>query len=311
MLFGDQTVTVSEDVDLSEEADSEEGFALAQRIRSIDKGLNLGMMALAWLMLIPMLQRQRVLSFSYLIMAAYLIALSLFKGLNGGAAFSDWAIPAHATRWLPCVALTLWFYLKPHKENQPYTIVRWLLIIAASTTFAKMTEEHSFWHTIQLTEDVNLVTLDTNYSAKGPQEQWLEKQLVALRPRSKWLITNYHRPLFPAVKSVSSQAAVFVPLFEKYNVDLSLESDGHCIKRTVPIRNGKKDPTGVVCLGEGGLGVGQYKPKVDRWYLQDGGYVSRGHHVMQLDFSAKGMSIETILLNGKVVDPYVMKPRSK
>lgn len=175
----------------------------------------------------------------------------------------------------------------------------------------KMTEKHSYWHTTQLTDDVNIVTLDTNVSAQGPQKEWLEKQLATLRPKSKWLITNYHRPLFPAVKSVPSQAAVFVPLFEKYNVDLSLESDGHCIKRTVPIRNGKKDPTGVVYIGEGGLGVGQRQPKPDHWYFQDGGYVSRGHHVMQLDFSAKQMKIETILLNGKVVDSYVMKPRSK
>lgn len=172
------------------------------------------------------------------------------------------------------------------------------------------TEKRSFWHTIQLTDDVNIVTLDTNYTANGPQEEWLEKQLSKLR-KSKWLMTNYHRPLFPAVKTVPSQAKVFVPLFEKYNVDLSIESDGHCIKRTVPIRDGKKDPTGVVYIGEGGLGVGQYKPKVDLWYLADGGYVSRGHHVMQLDFSADEMKIETILLNGDVVDPYVMKARKK
>ncbi len=175
----------------------------------------------------------------------------------------------------------------------------------------KMTEKHSFWHTVTLTDDVNIVTLDTNYSAKGPQEEWLDQQLAELRPKSKWLITNYHRPLFPAVKSPAGQAAVFVPLFEKHNVDLALESDGHCIKRTVPIRNGKKDATGVVYIGEGGLGVGQYQPKPDLWYLQDGGYVSRGHHVMQLSFSAKELKIETILLEGKVIDPYVMTPRAK
>jgi hypothetical protein len=34
-----------------------------------------------------------------------------------------------------------------------------------------------------------------------------------------------------------------------------IESDGHVINRTVPIRNEKKDSTGVVSVGEGDLGV--------------------------------------------------------
>ena len=48
-------------------------------------------------------------------------------------------------------------------------------------------------------------------------------------------------------------------LFEKYNVDLALESDGHCIKRTVPIRNGKQD-NWVVYVGEGGLELANAAP---------------------------------------------------
>ncbi len=175
----------------------------------------------------------------------------------------------------------------------------------------KMTDKHSFWHTISLGEDVQIITLDTNYSAKGPQEKWLTKQLSTIRPKTTWLLTNYHRPLYPAVKSPAGQTAVFVPLFEKYNVDLALESDGHCIKRTVPIRDGKKDASGVVYIGEGGLGVGQYRPKEDLWYLKNGGYVSRGHHVMQLSFSKDALNIETILMNGKVTDTHTLKPRAK
>lgn len=101
---------------------------------------------------------------------------------------------------------------------------------------------------------------------------------------------------------------MFVPLFEKYNVDLALESDGHCIKRTVPIRNGKQNPTGVVYVGEGGLGVGQRRPKQDHWYLKDG-YTGRGHHVMQLSFSNDALTVETIMLEGNTVDKTTLKPR--
>jgi acid phosphatase type 7 len=172
------------------------------------------------------------------------------------------------------------------------------------------TSKPSYWHNTQITKDVNIITLDTNYTANGPQEQWLKQQLATLRPKSRYLLTNYHRPLFPAVKSVPDQAAVFVPLFEHYNIDLALESDGHCIKRTAPIRNGKIDPTGITYIGEGGLGVGQREPNKDLWYLKDG-YTSRGHHIYLLHFTKESLKVNTILLNGNIVDEFKLTPRSK
>jgi hypothetical protein len=172
------------------------------------------------------------------------------------------------------------------------------------------TKERSYWHNTQVTKDVNIITLDTNTSAKGPQEKWLTEQLALLRPKSSYLLTNYHRPLFPAVKDVPEHAAVFVPLFEQYNVDLALESDGHCIKRTAPLRDGKIDPTGVTYIGEGGLGVGQRDPKKDLWYLK-GGYVGRGHHIYLLHFTKSAIKVDTILINGKIEDTFELKPRKK
>ncbi|NQZ58973.1 MAG: metallophosphoesterase family protein [Lentisphaeraceae bacterium] len=170
--------------------------------------------------------------------------------------------------------------------------------------------KQSDWHTTNLGKDVALVTLDTNVSAGGEQKKWLEKELTRLRPQSKWLITQYHRPLYPAVKKPARHAQFFCPLFDKFNVDLACESDGHCIKRTVPIRNGKADPTGVTYIGEGGLGVGQYKPKPDLWYLK-GGKVSRGHHIMLLGFSDEKLRIRTILMDGSTFDDHSLNVREK
>ncbi len=165
---------------------------------------------------------------------------------------------------------------------------------------------YQYWQTTHLGGGVNIITLDTNVSPRGPQEQWLTQQLATLRKKSTWLLTNYHRPLFPAVKSAPAHAKVFVPLFEKFNVDLALESDGHCIKRTVPIRNGKMDPTGVTYIGEGGLGVQQRQPHKDRWFLK-GGLISRGHHMMVLDFQPKYIEIKVRLLNGKTLDSFKLR----
>ena len=166
------------------------------------------------------------------------------------------------------------------------------------------------WHTTTLGKDVTIVTLDTNVAGGGDQRAWLEEELKKYRPQTKWLLTQYHRPLYPAVKKAPAHTKIFCPLFDKYDVDLACESDGHCIKRTVPIRDGKKDPSGVTYIGEGGLGVGQRKPKKHLWYF-DGGVTGSDHHIMVLDFHSESLRIRTILLNGEVYDDHSLSVRKK
>ena len=165
------------------------------------------------------------------------------------------------------------------------------------------------WYTTQLGKDVAMVTLDTNSPAGGEQAEWLEKQLKELRPKNKWLMVQYHRPMYPAVKSPARHAPVFCPLFDEFGVDLALEADGHCMKRTVPIRDGKAHPEGLVYLGEGGLGVGQRKTDGKRWYFQDGGKAGSAHHIVLLDITDPSMRSRFILMDGKVWDDYTIKVR--
>ena len=166
----------------------------------------------------------------------------------------------------------------------------------------------NYFHTM-ISAKVALVTLNSEISAGGDQQAWLAKTLFDLRPKVRWLLAEYHRPVWPAVKSPGKAKKFWVPLFEKFNLDLVVESDGHVIKRTVPIRNEKKDPTGIVYVGEGGLGVPQRNPKSDRWYLQSPGMSGNGHHVMRVLFGKDKMDYEVILLDGKQGDHYEFNPR--
>jgi hypothetical protein len=136
MLFGDPIQEVPEDINLSPTSGSEAGFVRTEMIHSVDNALILILTISAWLMLIPRLNRIRYLSFIYLLLGLYLVTLSFFTGMNGGAMFSDLAVPAHATRWLPCFAV--WILLFFHTKTQPsiLTAVKYLLIIAVSLTFA-------------------------------------------------------------------------------------------------------------------------------------------------------------------------------
>jgi purple acid phosphatase-like protein/calcineurin-like phosphoesterase family protein len=158
--------------------------------------------------------------------------------------------------------------------------------------------------------DLLLVTLNSNISTEGDQAKFLEKTLRE-NAKVRWQLAQYHRPAYPAVKSPGGGKEAWVPIFEKYNLDLACESDGHTIKRTVPIRNDKYDPTGVVYIGEGGLGVGQRTPDNDLWYLQPPGMCGKGHHYFLLSVEKEALRTKILLMDGSVFDESEIKPRRR
>ena len=166
----------------------------------------------------------------------------------------------------------------------------------------------NFYRTL-IGEQFLLVTLNSNISAGGDQADFLE---TILKDNSgvRWQCANYHRPAYPAVKSPGSALEHWVPLFEKYNLDVAFESDGHTLKRTCPIRAGKKADDGVVYIGEGGLGVKQRTPKDDRWYFK-GGVTASTLHVQKLTVTKSLLTVESITDAGKVYDTFETKPRKR
>lgn len=166
------------------------------------------------------------------------------------------------------------------------------------------------WWTTRMGQDFVLINLDSETSQAGGQRGWLEKQLEKAQS-VRWIAVNYHRPAYPAVKSPGGSLYHWVPLFEQYNVDFVFESDGHVLKRTVPIRDGQYDPTGVVYLGEGGLGVPQRTPDNDRWYLQPPGMATSGHHVQALRITPDGVYYSAIGIDGEVLDTHTFRPRRR
>jgi acid phosphatase type 7 len=159
------------------------------------------------------------------------------------------------------------------------------------------TESGGAWFRTDLGAGVTVLNLDTNVPALGDQLEWLKAELPVARTDARWLLLNYHRPLFPAVKTPAAMAPYWAPLFERNDVDLVFESDGHCIKRTLPIRDGAVDPTGVTYVGEGGLGVPQRKPDASHWYFADGAFTGRGHHVTLVTAGAESLRLETFVLS--------------
>ena len=159
----------------------------------------------------------------------------------------------------------------------------------------------------RLGANATLITLDSNVSHGGDQRDWLEAQLMEAQAR-RWIVPGYHRPAYPAVKTPGDALEFWVPLFETYEVDLVCESDGHVLKRTVPIRDGAEAEGGIVYVGEGGLGVSQRTP-IDAWYLDAPGMAMSAHHVQVLTFTPEELRYEVIGMDGDMLDSYVTLPK--
>jgi len=161
--------------------------------------------------------------------------------------------------------------------------------------------------------DLAIVTLNTNISHAGNQRVWLNKTLRNLSRNAKWIIPNYHRPAFPAVKRPGGALKHWVPLFDKYQVDLVFESDGHALKRTAPIYRGKiNHDLGITYVGEGGLGVKlRSATKRKKWYFQNPGYATSKYHVLMLDVSADKIIYTVNTPGGIVFDTLELLPRNR
>jgi hypothetical protein len=165
-------------------------------------------------------------------------------------------------------------------------------------------------YSCRLAPHFRIAVLNSEMETSGAQEE-MAKDIFEQYKKEKvtFQLVAFHRPVYPAVKK-AGRLKRLVPMFEKYNIDLVLESDGHNIKRTVPIREEKMHPEGVVYLGEGGYGAPQRQPK-DLWYLKSPGFASKGDHMMTLDVYPDRIDYKTVGIDDEVIDEQAFKARQR
>jgi len=86
-------------------------------------------------------------------------------------------------------------------------------------------------------QGVRLVMLNGNEQLVE-QAQWLERLLSQGAPA--WTIVTIHQPLYATGqrRDRTTRQQLFVPLFDKYKVDLVLQGHDHCYSRSRKLRNG-------------------------------------------------------------------------
>ncbi len=87
-------------------------------------------------------------------------------------------------------------------------------------------------------QGIRVITLNGNEKLKE-QAKWLDK-ILAKNPQN-WTIISTHQPFYSTARGRDSQERrdLFLPLFDKYNVDLVLQGHDHAYGRTHKMRNNK------------------------------------------------------------------------
>ena len=161
--------------------------------------------------------------------------------------------------------------------------------------------------------NVHFVGLDSNTdSTVQDQVPWLGADLEAARndPNIDWIIAMMHHPAYSACTNHGSTDRVqklWVPLFEKYNVDLVFAGHDHDYERTAPIRAGKTvDPgVGPVYIVAGGFYSPGYTNGKDWWTaVSSNGDKSDYVH---LTIDGKNLSLKAYSGDGnEVLDDFAM-----
>ena len=132
------------------------------------------------------------------------------------------------------------------------------------------------YNVVDFGDYLTVILLDSGHShpVYGDQVSWLSKTLKD-RQHFPHKFAVYHVPAYPCVRPLTKPVSTlvrnhWVPLFEKYDLDVAFEHHDHAYKRSVLIRDGQEDPTGVLYLGDGGYGVSNPRKPAspdERWYI--------------------------------------------
>ncbi len=159
--------------------------------------------------------------------------------------------------------------------------------------------------TLDFGDYLSLVLLDVGHVTPiaGEQTDWLDKALSERVERPHLFVVN-HEPAYPSARSYDYSGVGnrkhWVPLFEKHNVDVVLEHHDHTFKRSFPLKDGLKDPRGILYLGDGSWGkLRALQPPEKRPYLAA---ASEAYHLSLHRLEGEQRFHMAIGETGKIID---------
>jgi 3',5'-cyclic AMP phosphodiesterase CpdA len=170
---------------------------------------------------------------------------------------------------------------------------------------------------IDVGDYLSLFLLNTDHSSPvaGAQSRWLA-QALSQRAGVPFLFPIYHVPAYPSVRAYSGTTSArirqhWVPLFEQAGVRLAFENHDHAYKRSVPLREGRRDSTGVIYMGDGAWGagprmIGRDNQEKAEWYLER--YQSVNHAIV-VTLTPGRSRLEVFTSEGALLDSLTVPAR--
>jgi Tfp pilus assembly protein PilX len=187
---------------------------------------------------------------------------------------------------------------------QPYRDVFVLPENGASPTFPDHAERfYSFDY-----GPIHFIALDSELAFIDPvrrqaQLAWLEADLAATR--QPWRVAYFHRPPYSAGFRHGSDLAIrqaFVPIFERYGVQLVITGHEHLYERTIPWREFVQGGSQVTYVVTGGGGATLYQAGTAAWTA-----VSRSvHHYVRATADSCTLRGEAVAIDGSVFDTFTI-----
>lgn len=109
-----------------------------------------------------------------------------------------------------------------------------------------------------------ILNSEIDYKAGSKQNEWLKADLAGIKPETKFVIANIHKPPYTISATHGSDdnvRAEIVPLLEEYKVDLMFNGHNHQYERTKIITGGVENSDGVIYVVAGGGGAPLYDCK--------------------------------------------------
>ena len=156
---------------------------------------------------------------------------------------------------------------------------------------------------------MRLILLDSGHTNfVHEQKEWLKRTLKARQAQTVlYKFAAYHVPAYPSAYCRSfyepisdSIRTYWVPLFERFGLDVAFEHHDHTYKRTHPILKNKRHSEGVVYLGDGAWGKLR-DPHPNRWYLAK---AEKKYHFILVTLQKDKALFEAIDNDGQVFDTY-------
>lgn len=166
------------------------------------------------------------------------------------------------------------------------------------------------WYSYNWGPDIHIICLDSESYASGDQLDWLQNDL-ATHAKYKWKFVLFHKPPFVSGSHLpwSDGLTYWVPLFDKYHVDIVFNGHEHNYQRTYPLnwtasQNKPQDySNGTMYLVSGGWGAPLYNPR-PIWYMA---YQIKAYHFCLVDVFKNGtLHLQTKDNQGNTFDEVII-----